>query len=234
VSVKLFEGHIAKEGIGITDLVLYIQTGARKILTRRLKELYLAISETSATSEGLEKLRRLAGEDADHRLLKYAFSHEKLWTPITSYDYVHDLFKLQSIRYDRNQWNLEVSVSAYEVENRWLVLPHEDNFSLLAGLRSIFGLSEKRPVLETLFRRSKIVRPYGYWNSVDPDPKVSDDEWQERERRWLSIADDPNASDRRILIEVLAPSSDVLHRSALDMKKEWADLKAKIGANPSS
>lgn len=93
---------------------------------------------------------------------------------------IHDSFDSQT----KEMNCLECDVTAFPVRYRG------EKFTLLLLYDNSVG-----DVYTPHFKR--IIRPqyYGYWNNTDPDPDVSESEWEKRGRRWDAALDYGAAAD---------------------------------------
>lgn len=131
-------------------------------------------------------------EDLQEMPHVYAVSNKEIWDDLLAHtklserkdtvdlttvnDWVWVMYGQQLTRYQRDHFALDVSLNVWVDNGVYLIAPYCDRASLVGG--ALDFLSEMPEITD-----------YAYWDNVDPDEDVSDEEWQERGEVWNRLTD---------------------------------------------
>lgn len=112
------------------------------------------------------------------------------------YNYLREEFTKQSVRAERHQYGMDVSITFRELGSRYYIIAYANGI-----MQDVWKFLARHPWLED----------FHYQNSTDKSAKCSDAEWEARHQTWKKLGYNNVASSSRwwdvVTVDVLNPDS---------------------------
>ena len=157
MSIKVYEAYQTVAGVDPVDLMISLKRQSRDTARRLLKKHYNAILDDPKRVEAV-RVGRKKGEGA----------------PITAFDvddWVRLQYREQALRYERDPYSLDVSITLRKHKKRYYLIPYVEKMSPLG------------PCLDFL-RTDPRLEDFCYWNNTDEPEGVTASKWKARAAVW--------------------------------------------------
>ncbi len=201
MSTKIYNAYRLRPGHDVWDVTHDIRDRVESFCYKRLKEVYDIILVNGALRMEVRKTLTM-----EHRRLHV--SHVSAW--------VRERFRQQRNSYERNQYDLSVSIAVHRVGRVFL-------------LRAFPGSGHFHDALKFLERYRAVV-DFHYQDQADRPANITTQAWRERRRLWERAMREDGTPDHQLVMEIVTPETWNRIDPALAMERQQRRSLKKLSA----